>query len=264
MDTIEQKTDNYQFLIVEDNEFNQLVLTETLKNWNATLSIDIAENGEIAINKAGQKLYDLIFMDIQMPVMNGYDAASSIKNTLPEPFSKTPIIAITAHALKTEEEYCLKNGMEAYISKPLDTELLFGAITRILNKNSIANSPNQPVATNCIVNTKSVMEVTKGNKERLIRMVSLFLKNAPEDMKKIKELYNEKNYEALHYLMHSLKPKYIYMGMPEISEIAEQIEWNATHEKNLEETLNLINNFIVKSEMGAVELEKLLKNINTA
>jgi len=257
---MEEKTNSYQFLIVEDNEFNQLVLIETLKDWDDTLQIDIAVNGEIAIKKAQQKLYDLILMDIQMPVMNGYDAANSIKTNLPEPFSKTPIIAITANALKTEEEYCLKNGMEAYIAKPLDSELLFGTITRVLRKNPSITLPasNNNITINAIVDSASIIEMTKGNKERLIKMVSLFLKNTPAELKRVKDLYNDRNYQALYFLMHSLKPKYIYMGMPALSEIAGQIERNAADEKNMEETLQLIDTFIEQSEMAYVELQKLM------
>lgn len=119
-------------LLVEDNPFNQMVAIDTLKDWNPSHDIDVAENGEVAIEKLKQKRYDLILMDIQMPIMDGHTAAQKIRNELPPPICNTPIIAMTAHASVNEIEGCFKDGMNDYITKPFDVKDLIGKIGRVL------------------------------------------------------------------------------------------------------------------------------------
>jgi PAS domain S-box-containing protein len=126
-----------KILLVEDNPFNQMVATDTLEEWSASLHVDVAENGKIAIEKLKQNQYDLVLMDIQMPEMDGHTATRIIRSDLPEPACNTPIIAMTAHASVKEIESCFQNGMNEYISKPFDAANLFGKITRVLKATAV-------------------------------------------------------------------------------------------------------------------------------
>jgi CheY-like chemotaxis protein/two-component sensor histidine kinase len=107
-------------LIVEDNHINQIVLKTMLKRLN--IKNDTADNGRTALSILRQantngEGFDLILMDCQMPVMDGFEATRSIRNS-GEPYADIPIIAVTANALSSDREYCLQAGMNDYLSKP--------------------------------------------------------------------------------------------------------------------------------------------------
>ncbi|HEX4888307.1 MAG TPA: response regulator, partial [Luteibaculaceae bacterium] len=111
-------------LLVEDNRLNQLVAIEMFKRLGC--SVDLAENGGVAIEMVKVKRFDLIFMDIQMPIIDGYSAAQEIHTVLG---IDTPIVAMTAHVLPGERERCLSYGMSDYISKPFTREQLVKVIS---------------------------------------------------------------------------------------------------------------------------------------
>ena len=107
-------------LLVEDNKLNVKLILSLFSEYN--LKLEIAENGSVGIEKIKQKKYDIILMDMEMPVMNGYEAATVIRMELK---NNIPIIAMTAHAMAGERERCLNLGMNDYISKPINSNLLF-------------------------------------------------------------------------------------------------------------------------------------------
>lgn len=108
-----------KILLVEDNEFNQMVAVDTLSNEIPGITIDVAATGMDALEKIKSASYDVILMDIQMPEMNGYQATHAIRQ-LPSPLGKTIIIAMTANTLQREIEKCFEAGMDDFISKPFD------------------------------------------------------------------------------------------------------------------------------------------------
>ena len=116
-----------KILVVEDDFANQQVILGMLEETN--LQAEIANNGIEAVNKVTSGSYDLIFMDIQMPNMNGYDATKIIR----EKGYTLPIIALTAYAMKGDEEKCLNAGCDAYLPKPVDAEKLFETLGKFLS-----------------------------------------------------------------------------------------------------------------------------------
>ncbi|MCG8699854.1 MAG: response regulator [Bacteroidales bacterium] len=121
---------NANILLVEDNSINQKIVILSLKN--KVKSIDVASNGKEALEKFGTKKYDLILMDIQMPVMNGIIATKKIRELESSSHLHTPIIAITANALSGDKEACLAAGMNDYISKPFQVEVLLQKMENLL------------------------------------------------------------------------------------------------------------------------------------
>ena len=107
-------------LLVEDNRLNVLLILSLFSEYN--LKLQVAENGSVGIEKLKENKFDIILMDMEMPVMNGYEAATFIRKELK---NKIPIIAMTAHAMAGEKERCLSLGMNDYISKPINANLLF-------------------------------------------------------------------------------------------------------------------------------------------
>ncbi|MCW8108030.1 ATP-binding protein [Alteromonas ponticola] len=124
----------YRILVVEDNTINQIVITEQLNELE--VSIDLADNGQVAVDKVAQslatnQLYDLILMDCQMPIMDGYTAAAKIR-ALGNAASSIPIIALTANVLAGEREKCAAAGMDDYLSKPINVSRLSACLQRFL------------------------------------------------------------------------------------------------------------------------------------
>jgi CheY-like chemotaxis protein len=120
-------------LLVEDNAINQKIIILSLKN--AVKNIDIAHHGKEALDKFGTSKYDLILMDIQMPVMNGIIATKKIRELESATNAHTPIIAITANALSGDKETCLAAGMNDYISKPFHVDILVQKMKNLLEVN---------------------------------------------------------------------------------------------------------------------------------
>lgn len=122
--------ENANVLLVEDNLINQKIVVLSLKK--LVKNIEIANNGKEALDKFGTSKFDIILMDIQMPIMNGIVATKKIREVEASSSSHTPIIAITANALLGDKEECLAAGMDDYISKPFQIEVLIQKMKNLL------------------------------------------------------------------------------------------------------------------------------------
>ncbi len=126
---------NGKALVVEDNIINQQLIVNILEGFG--LKVDVADNGAIAVEKRKKNSYDIIFMDIQMPVMDGIEATKLIKEFESESnLTHIPIVALTANALKGDRERLLKEGLDEYISKPIEMAELLYILHKFLNKKS--------------------------------------------------------------------------------------------------------------------------------
>ncbi|MFA5479365.1 MAG: response regulator, partial [Candidatus Muiribacteriota bacterium] len=115
-----------KILLVEDDIFSRNLIIVKLNKQN--LKCDIAVNGKEAVNAVLLKKYDIILMDCQMPVMDGYTATKKIREL--DNGKKTPIIAMTAHAMAGDREKCIESGMDDYVSKPVNLKILFDLIRK--------------------------------------------------------------------------------------------------------------------------------------
>lgn len=116
-----------RILLVEDHFLNQIATKKVLTSWSEVVTVDIADNGLVALEMFRESEYDLVLMDIQMPVMNGIEAAQQLRE-----FSQVPIIALTANATPQEQEKCLEAGMNDYLAKPFKPQELYDKIMNIL------------------------------------------------------------------------------------------------------------------------------------
>ena len=123
-------------LLVEDNELNQQVASELLSD--AGFIVDIAENGQIAVEKVLTMSYDIILMDMQMPVMDGVAATTEIRRL---GFADLPIVAMTANAMQVDRDLCSAAGMNDYLSKPIDCDSLFAALLKWVRPRKFAVPP---------------------------------------------------------------------------------------------------------------------------
>ncbi len=117
-----------RILLVEDHFLNQIATKKVLTTWSDLVTVDIAENGLVGVEKFREHGYDLILMDLQMPVMNGLDSARKIRE-----FSDVPIIALTANSTKQEQDNCFEAGMNDYLPKPFKPHELYAKIMGLLS-----------------------------------------------------------------------------------------------------------------------------------
>jgi len=130
---ISDKLKDIRVLLVEDNAFNAVVAQEELEDAIEGTNVVVAENGAIAVEQISHNNFDIILMDVQMPIMNGYEATGAIRG-LDNQKSKIPIIAMTANVMKEEVELCYKAGMDDFIGKPFETEELIHKIYKLTHK----------------------------------------------------------------------------------------------------------------------------------
>ncbi|MCO4293600.1 response regulator [Solitalea sp. MAHUQ-68] len=124
---MENSLENLKVLLVEDQPLNQFLAITILHQWKVL--VEVASNGQIAVDKLSKGHYDLILMDIHMPVMDGLSATSIIRQELN---IKTPIIALTADSTKIGEEKCNAIGMNAYVNKPFKPDILYNKIYNLV------------------------------------------------------------------------------------------------------------------------------------
>jgi CheY-like chemotaxis protein len=123
-----------RILLVEDHFLNQIATRKVLTNWSEMVTVDIAENGLVAVQKFREYQYDVILMDIQMPVMDGLEATERIRAES----ATIPIIALTANASRSEMDACLLKGMNSYISKPFKPQDLYAHIMSVQGYGELA------------------------------------------------------------------------------------------------------------------------------
>ena len=123
-------------LLVEDNNVNQMLATAMLKKGNMT--VEVANNGLDAIHALSDHAFDVVLMDVQMPVMDGLEATRSIRDVLQ--FQDLPVIAMTANAMRGDRERCIEAGMNDYLTKPIDREAMYRTIGRWLNQHGESTS----------------------------------------------------------------------------------------------------------------------------
>ncbi|MEA3317749.1 MAG: response regulator, partial [Bacteroidota bacterium] len=129
-DTTKINLKDSNILLVEDNLINQKIVLLSLKK--AVKNVEIANNGKEALDKFGSAKFDIILMDIQMPIMNGIVTTKKIRNIEKSTNTHTPIIAITANALLGDKEECIAAGMDDYLSKPFQIETLLDKMKKQL------------------------------------------------------------------------------------------------------------------------------------
>ena len=120
-------------LVAEDNVVNQRVALRTLQKMGH--EVVVASNGRDAVDAARQRSFDLILMDVQMPVMDGFEATAALRD---EERLHVPIVAMTAHAMAGDRELCLSAGMDDYLSKPIDADALTAIIEKLCADEAIA------------------------------------------------------------------------------------------------------------------------------
>lgn len=202
---------NINVLVVEDIALNQLLMRTLLDDFG--FNCDIASNGKIAIEKLRLKQYDIILMDLQMPVMNGFETTEYIRKTLN---SNVPILALTADVTTVDLAKCKDVGMNDYVSKPVDERLLYSKIIRILKKvdhsNQEINADKIAVKTKC-TDLNYLIQRTKSNPKLMSEMISLYLEQTPPLIESMRTSFDQKDWSTLYATVHKMIPSFSIVGI---------------------------------------------------
>lgn len=216
-------------LLVEDNAFNQQVLSEMLTEIG--LVVDIAENGQAAINRLGQASYDAVLMDIQMPVMDGYTACARIRQN--PHYQHLPIIALTANVSQAEKDRCREVGMNDHLAKPIEPERLFASLLKWVAPGFPDNTPEagQPVVPVQAelpsfpgINAGPVIQRMRGNVLAYRRLLGIFCQQFRDSAGVLREALDAGDFETARRLAHTVKGSAGTIGAEVLSSLSAQLE----------------------------------------
>ena len=249
-------------LLVEDNDINRFYASSILKKWDC--EVEVAENGYIALEKLKKSSYDIVLMDIQMPVMDGFEATRFIRESFKGAKSKIPIIALTANAIKGDNEKCIEAGMNGYVSKPFLPEELQNSILEFISPETIINNGDRkPAEDNTpvdkIVDLSYLKTVSGGDENFMREMIEIFLSQAPTSITGMKSSLENKDWEGLAYTAHKIKPSITFMGIEAMKEVILKIEELAKEERDLDQIPILLEKFSKQCDLAYNQLEKTLE-----
>ena len=222
-------------LLAEDNPTNQEIIRAVLEE--AEMSVEVAETGKEAVTVVQARDFDVVLMDIQMPEMNGYTATGEIRK-LKSNVRNIPIIAMTAHAMKGDEEKCLAAGMDGYVSKPVTQDSLFRILWRFiaakrpLTAETPATIQTQKSDTTIKampdklpgINIQEILSALNIAPELFRRILVGFLRSNQDTMNNIRDAFDQKDRETLRNLAHSLKGSAGNIGADALRAAAEALE----------------------------------------
>jgi len=243
-------------LLVEDNELNREVALGLLED--AHMAIDVAENGEVAVQMVGKGAYDLVMMDMQMPVMDGIAATKAIRRN-PQ-FKILPIIAMTANVMAADREKCIEAGMNDHVSKPIDPDELFAALSRWIKPRAASSPPkvsavptanvnathpanvitmpspsgtSQAAAATALaetdlviagIDTKSALRRTGGNRMRYEALLQKFAGQSTGTVTEIRVALSAGDTQTAARTAHSLKGAAANLGAVAVADLAAKAE----------------------------------------
>ncbi|HRX24315.1 MAG TPA: ATP-binding protein [Chitinophagales bacterium] len=226
-----------RFLMAEDHALNQLVTTEMLKGRFPSLQIDVAETGRQAISLFEDHNYDLVLMDVQMPEMDGHEAARYIRTHFPKPKSEVPILAFTAYATSGEAEKCLEAGMNDYISKPVRATQLISKIMQMLDASEQFSKEHflQENKVQEHISFEYLNTVTEDDEELKLRMMRIMLDETPMELKSLEEAAAASQWDNLRAVAHKMKSTMQFLGLEDTLETVKFIEVSARERTHLEQ-----------------------------
>lgn len=207
-------------LLVEDNDINRLYAQSILRGWQC--DTDVAENGLVAIERLKVKFYDVVLMDVQMPVMDGYEATRVIRMMAP-PVNNTPIIALTANATKADIDRCLAAGMNHYLSKPFTPEDLFQKLFDELKITSQVTPEVIPV-TEPLYSLDYLKNVSGNNTAFIQEMIRTFVDTIPVSVNRLEESAKTNDWYELSRIIHQIKPSLTLLGINTLKDVAVILE----------------------------------------
>ena len=256
-------------LVAEDNKMNQFYIRQLLQGLD--VQADIAENGEeaVAIYQNAKTDYDLILMDMHMPVMNGLEAISQIRQSNKDSLKKIPIVACSADVFPEARKNAIKAGIDFYLTKPLKEEALKEVLYWLVadegmkTKPVIGNTKTEETTDESVaVDIKNLFEIFDGDKEFIISLLEVFIQETPEDLNSLRNCVTREYYPRASTLAHKMKSSFMNLGLTKPGQYLQQIEANINTpdkveeaKKNLKSFENLYNKVLLDVNLQLINLK---------
>lgn len=254
------KTD-IKVLVVDDTQVNHFVAEKHLQKlgYKAQFSFD----GFDAIEKIEKGDFDIVLMDIQMPVMDGCETIIKIRTELKEPKNKIPIIAVTANAIDSEIKRFKKIGANEYLAKPYNSSELNVLIERILsleNDDKVNDKKEVGFKDNIqdLIDLKWLNEMSGGDKSLIIEMIKLFIDIVPGTIADFNKYAKDSNWEGLRNVAHKYSTQVSYMGVNSIIDDVKNIEIYALKQQYIE----VIRKLIIKINAVSIQAVEALSIVS--
>jgi CheY-like chemotaxis protein/HPt (histidine-containing phosphotransfer) domain-containing protein len=233
-------------LLVEDHVVNQQLATALLERWGH--HVTLACDGQIALAKLEAHQFDLVFMDMMMPVMDGLEATRRFRAI--ERGRHTPIVAMTANAMQGDRERCLAAGMDDYISKPIDTTQLQRVLTSYTSATGKSDRNNQPSSLETDFDYAAALGASDQDVVEII--ADVFHEQCPVDLRKMKQALANGDFKSLMHTAHALKGSLGMFGAKPAVALALQLEVMANQS---ELTVSSAKIAEMKAALDALEIQ---------
>jgi len=245
-----------KILLTEDNAVNQALATRLLEKMGN--QVVVAGNGLEALAAIEKQSFDLVLMDVQMPEMDGFEATAALRKREMAQGRHTPVIAMTAYAMKGDRERCIEAGMDAYVSKPINRHELMEAIHAVLSRRGQGQRNDEQVSEPVVDNSASTAKVASvppsrrpdgrgvektepfnysaalahvdGDEDLLAEVAALFLQEYPKQLAAVREAIAQKDSRALRRATHSLKGEAANFAAQPVCQAVIELEASAEHE----------------------------------
>lgn len=260
-------------LVAEDNPVNQQLIDMVLQDFGCRCVL--VGNGEEALDELGRRTYDLVIMDCQMPVMDGFEATQKIRElaVLSSAGSRIPIIALTANAMKGDRDRCLQAGMDSYISKPFSSQTLGDAIQALLpdmsevpsaSESKIEVDPETDAEGEAVVIDQESLDRVRqmqreGQPDILTRLIDVYLNSSPDLIGKLESALEANDIAAIELNAHTLKSSSANLGALRYSALCSEAE-QAAREGGSKDLEALCRQIISEFEAVCDALRKERKN----
>ncbi len=232
-------------LLVEDNDINRLYATTILKNWGCITMV--AENGFVAVEKVKDETFDTVLMDVQMPVMDGFEATKFIRALEDKVKRAVPIIALTANATRKDFEKCLAEGMDDCLTKPFTPDDLFKILTRYRpasNATNYATNNRQTETRKSQIDFSYLKTVSNNNEEFIREIIDTFIDTIPEHLHQIKTCLRVNDWDEVARVVHKIKSSLSLLGLQDAKNLAIEIENYGKDQSQAAQFTEMVNSFI--------------------
>ena len=225
--------ENKKILVVEDVELNQFLARHIMESWGCV--VKIAENGALAVENINNDDFDLVLMDIQMPVMDGIQATRQIREMQDGYKASIPIVALTANAMRGDFDMYIKAGMNDCVPKPFEEPVLFKTVSKHIRKSkelpmnvssesvdSVEMAASEPK----MYDLSMVEAISGGDKSFILKMLRLFLDTVPASLKEMRAHSDKREWTELSKVAHKLKSTIDSMGIAELKQPIRDVEMN--------------------------------------
>jgi two-component system, sensor histidine kinase and response regulator len=253
--TLRESRQKLQVLLAEDNIVNQQLAVRLLEKRGHLVTV--ASNGSEALALLKTSRFDLVLMDVQMPIMDGFQATAAIRKEEETTGKHLPIIAMTAHAMHGDRERCLAGGMDAYISKPVQADELAAMVEEVVQLGTLPpKKPSAPL-TKAVLDPSEALGRLGGDKELLSELIQVFLKDYPRQMAEVRNSTERNDWTGLERAAHSLKGSVGNFGKGRVFDLALELEQCAQN-ANSERCMKVSRALEEELETLKVELERLV------